>query len=80
MSKETVSTLSVKVKDQRHDFRNLRTEMKAVDKDHEDRIRKLENWKIELVGKLSGYVAISLFLGSIASQIAIVYFRSLFTN
>lgn len=79
MSKETVSTLALKVKDQRHDFRNLKTAMSAKHEDFEGRIRNLEDWKLVFVTKFSTYVAVSLFLGSIVSQALIAYFRTLFT-
>ncbi len=79
MNKETVSTLSLKVKDQRHDFRNLKLEMREKHDDFGKRIRLLEDWKLVFVTKFSTYVAISLFLGSIVSQVLITYFKSLFT-
>ena len=37
----------------------------------EDRVGNIENWKIAFVAKFSVYSSIALFLGTLASQLAI---------
>jgi hypothetical protein len=49
---------------------DIKAMLKEWSTDHEDRIRKLEDWKLVFVAKYSVYSGLALFFGSVISTIA----------
>ncbi len=62
------------IKSLRTDFANHVTDDKAEHKDMGDRVRKLEDWRLQLVTKVSIYTALAMFAGTMVSQFAIKLF------